>query len=125
MAAIFDMRCFLFCFMCIVRVSSSTLTALSRGPEGKPRQRRSGNRPPSISTHGCNETDDYSGWVSTQGDFGTLHSCDFRLRNRSVRPIVDRPYLLWFPVLPVYCRRSTPGLESRNTILLMNFEEAP
>src|SRR5450755_54140 len=31
MAAIFDMPCFPFCFMYIVRVSSSTLTALSGG----------------------------------------------------------------------------------------------
>src|ERR1700733_4246155 len=106
MAAIFDMPCFPFCFMYIVRVSSSTLTALSGGlnensdSAGQVADTRV--FLPMDVTKPTIIADGYQRKVTSEHFTAAISA----FRNQSVRPIVGRPYLLWFPVLAVYCRRS-------------------
>ena len=104
MAAIFDMPCFPFCFMYIVRVSSSTLTALSGGlnenSDGAGQVTDTRVFLPMDVTKPTIIADGYQRKVTSEhftaaiSAFGTVRSANS-----------GRPYLLWFPVLPVYCRR--------------------
>jgi len=56
------------------------------------------------------ETNDYIGWRWTYCDFRHTWGWQFPALEPSIRPLIPRPYLRWFPVPPAYCLRLAPGL---------------